>query len=539
MGLPTRVAWLFGLIGVICAGGVAAQTASVVPDRPRATPVEQVFLIQNSGWMEPFYTPQTLDRFRAVLKTMITAITDNGMAPEDQRQITIATFNQDGQVPGRHSPYVLVHELASAAAIDKALGGLDLPHKANAQGKPTDYLTDSDFEGAIRAAIGLLGGGPGIVWLVTNNTPSPNNDPNVGKYNHSLLEFLSANPALKGVQANPFMMPVRGQRFPQEFPGFMVYGFAFGDTAAEPYLLERAQAASNAMGQLFGRLRPLDLDPLDFQVRRVEPSNIMPGWDHAPDGRPRLVLTGLKGGQQVTIKLIGTLKSEYYPLRIEQAKLCGEWEQSAGQAESGFPDSVTLTFDQNGESLACREIGPIEPGAEDVAFSASIVVPEWQPKDRASLYENGLQRDGEILLQIKQMVVSQRDDFVKRIGLFYFDKDYSAAKVPEVYLGYKQVRDASITIPVRFDIPPDKGVGALVIASIIAAGFAAASGLAWLVHRSSAKVFPIMVGTAVQDVPLKLGASRILSSPDGRARLEAKRGILGRLTTTPLPPRNS
>ena len=58
-----------------------------------------VYLVQNSGWMEPFFADPN-SQFKPLLRSLIAA---SQTGRTDHRD-----FNQDGQVPGHRSPEVAV-----------------------------------------------------------------------------------------------------------------------------------------------------------------------------------------------------------------------------------------------------------------------------------------------------------------------------------------------------------------------------------------------------------------------------------------------
>ena len=76
--------------------------------------VRQVFLIQNSGWMEPFYTDQA-----SQLKPLVDAVARTVATPQDR--LVISAFNH--QTAGNPSPVVL-YEGAGGVSAMGPLGSL-------------------------------------------------------------------------------------------------------------------------------------------------------------------------------------------------------------------------------------------------------------------------------------------------------------------------------------------------------------------------------------------------------------------------------
>jgi hypothetical protein len=128
--------------------------------------VAQVILVQNSGWMEPFYTdPQSQ------FKPLVAALAGNVAQPGDA--LVLAAFNQS--LPGAPSPRALLSEQVTKdtpAHVQAALAGLQLARKPGGTA-----LADTDLGEAVETTVTkVLGGKAGLVWLVTNNRNSPNND---------------------------------------------------------------------------------------------------------------------------------------------------------------------------------------------------------------------------------------------------------------------------------------------------------------------------------------------------------------------------
>ena len=86
-------------------------------------PVKQVYLIQNSGWMDAFYN-NPASGFRQAVEWAISNTA--GASP-----IFVGTFNQDGQVPGEKSPQELYSGAFSPPAISSAVAKLGVAKKSS------------------------------------------------------------------------------------------------------------------------------------------------------------------------------------------------------------------------------------------------------------------------------------------------------------------------------------------------------------------------------------------------------------------------
>ena len=138
----------------------AAACAALACASTAALAVPQVVLVQNSGWMEPFYSDPS-SPFKPLVTALVTAVVQPGDA------LVLASFNQ--ALPGAPSPKALLSLKADPATLHgqvrSALSGLRLARKPG-----STALADTDLGEAVNAALTqVLGGKAGIVWLVTNN----------------------------------------------------------------------------------------------------------------------------------------------------------------------------------------------------------------------------------------------------------------------------------------------------------------------------------------------------------------------------------
>src|SRR5688500_14646643 len=92
--------------------------------------VPQAFLVQNSGWMDSFYSDPS-SPFKRVVEAVITAVT------EPDETVTVSAFNQT--VPGNESPR-LVFTGRPGPSLAAALAALSVAQK------PSGALADTDFQ---------------------------------------------------------------------------------------------------------------------------------------------------------------------------------------------------------------------------------------------------------------------------------------------------------------------------------------------------------------------------------------------------------
>ncbi len=233
----------------------AALALQCVP----ALAVAHVFLVQNSGWMEPFYTDPA-SQYKPLVTELIMAVAQPG------DPLVLAAFNQS--LPGAASPRALAafkfDAKASRAQLRGALEPLELARKPGSAA-----YADTDLNEAVGAAISTaLGGKPGLVWLFTNNRNSPNNDQETARRNREFYQLIHRGGAITRAQAFPLQMPVKGRHY--QANGLMIYVFAVGEQGAREL---KALTASGAIAKVVteppARLKPLDQDTVRLVPRKV------------------------------------------------------------------------------------------------------------------------------------------------------------------------------------------------------------------------------------------------------------------------------
>lgn len=280
---------LFALL--LPVGSVQAATSHALP---------QLFLIQNSGWMEPFYSDPR-SRFRVLASELVAESAPVGA------QIIVATFNRNGQVPGRESPEVIYRGPNDPAKVRAAIAAITIPRK------PSGAFVDSDFEEALtRGANMLLGSRPGIIWFISNNqnAPSGNDGDWVQRSRNFSRLLLDAKPFSR-VYAHPVRDEVESVQFGRR-EGFIFYAIAYGRRAG-PALddLVAKPGLRDLLGSPAARLRPVDRLTTSFRL------------DTASDAlqRERDWIQIIGDGAPRRLLLRGQLENRLYPFVIRSARL--------------------------------------------------------------------------------------------------------------------------------------------------------------------------------------------------------------------------
>jgi hypothetical protein len=295
---------LLGIVG-LC-GGAYARTG----DLPF------VFLIQNSGWMEPFYTDDRAEKFDRIVAGFIERVTPRG-AP-----IVIASFNHEGEIPGVSSPMIVFRGAATDDAVESAVAQVQLGYQPNRR------LANSDYHEALVNTIRrILAAHPGVIFMVTNNKSAPVGTENiedrqVTSRTESFNALVKNSSAISRVVAWPVSLKVHS-RFDES--GLVFYGIAYGE-AASPLLKQRSELRD--MQQWLGdppvRLKPLTLEPL---VLSLTPGAREEARWYA-DARGNVHVDGIASGGDL-IHMTGALTNTHYPYVIRQAGIVASWVPAA------------------------------------------------------------------------------------------------------------------------------------------------------------------------------------------------------------------
>ncbi len=373
--------------------------------------VPSLYLVQNSGWMEPFFTDRA-SQFKPLLRALVDASRTG--------RTIVATFNQDGQVPGHRSPEVVFDGPYAPGPVQAAVDALGLAVR------PGGRLADADFDGALARSLDeVLDGKPGIVWILTNNKNSRNNSPEIDRNTRDFAELIRSSPYLPFVAAYPVRMPVTGRLYTER--GLIIYAIAYGDQAAAA--LKRIVDAV-PMRALFTdppvRLKHLDQAPLVFSATGADA-----GVTAQPGGG--MLLQGVPAAG-ADVRVTGSLRSDYYPQTIVSAKLSLAWS-----ALEGVADPAALPV-----QVAPATLNGLEAGAQQGDVTLVLHLPRVaRPPGLAGLFAQSQVVRGGLQLRLSDMTMALGAGFVARMG------DIAALdQLPDVFADYQRVSTASAVIPV-------------------------------------------------------------------------------------------
>ncbi|QOY93787.1 hypothetical protein IM543_19960 [Massilia sp. UMI-21] len=418
-----------------------------------ASAIPHVFLVQNSGWMEPFYSDPN-SRFKPLVGALAGAVVQPGDA------LVLAAFNQS--LPGAPSPRALASfkagEKSVRGRVDAALAGLETARKPGG-----GALADTDLGEAVGAAISTaLGGKPGIVWLVTNNRNSPNNDQATALRNREFYALIHRGAAIDKVVAFPLRMPVQGRHYGAN--GLMIYAFAIGSEGSRALdgLLASGRIATVITEQP-ARLKPLDRDTVRLAPVQVEDA---PGvaFSQAPGGALRADVD--PDARTPRARIRWNLENATYPYTITSATLAAR--------------SMLAGEDRKIE-LAGSRIENLAPG-KPLPLGSTMQLPVARLPDKWSMQAlksagSAYVLPGRIELHLADQRLELSQDFRRRMAALF-----PGDPLPEIFTPPASVQASTAVLPLEVRV--HYGMGPLAALGGLAAALLAAGGaLAWAYGR--------------------------------------------------------
>jgi hypothetical protein len=379
-----------------------------------------VFLVQNSGWMEPFYT-DAASPFKPLVAEIVMAVTRPG------DPMVLAAFNQS--LPGAPSPRALlsltVDPVPTRRALVKALAALEVAHKPG-----STALADTDLNEAVGSAIGTaLGGKPGLVWLFTNNRNSPNNDQATALRNRDFYQLIHRGDAIGKALAFPLQMPVQGAQYRAN--GLMVYVFAVGRQGVrELDALLASGRLQRVVTEPAARLKPLDRDTVRLVPRKVSDA---PGvaFSMAPGGVLHADVDAETRSPAASIEW--NLENTIYPYTIASASI------GARSVLGGETRPITL---------ARTQVAGLAPGI-GAPLASSMQLPVAQLPGKWSLQAltsagSAYVLPGRIELELREQRLELSQAFRQRMATLF-----PGDPLPDIFTPPAQIDGSSAVLPIE------------------------------------------------------------------------------------------
>lgn len=454
--------------------------------------VPQVVLVQNSGWMEPFYTdPQSQ------FKPLVAALAGSVAQPGDA--LVLAAFNQS--LPGAPSPRALLSEQVTKdtpAHVQAALAGLQTAHKAGGAA-----LADTDLGEAVETTVTkVLGGKAGLVWLVTNNRNSPNNDQATAQRNREFYALIHKGAAITKALAFPLRMPVQGRHYHAN--GLMVYVFAVGPEGARALdaMLARVQ---RVITEPPARLKPLDRDTVRLVPRKVENA---PGVEFSMDAAGRLRADVAPDARTPSATIQWQLQNTMYPYTIAGATI------SARSMLGGENRPIALKTN----TVTRLAPGRAEPLASTVQLPVAQLPGKWSMaalKSAGSAYV--LPGRIELHLQGQKLELSQA--FRERMAALF-----PGDPLPDIFTPPADIQASTAVLPVEVHV--HYGSGPLV--ALLGGGLAllaAGAGAAYAYGRP--RRVQLVVEDELRTVHTRAGATQPIYDKAGNEVARLKTTLFG------------
>jgi hypothetical protein len=479
---------------------IAASAALLCAFAPAfaASPVtSHVFLVQNSGWMDPFYTDPA-SQYKPLVTELVMAATQPGDL------MVLAAFNQS--LPGAPSPKALLSLKINAdptslrTEVGKVLAALQTAKKPGSAA-----LADTDLGEAVNSAVSqALAGKPGLVWLFTNNRNSPNNDQATALRNRDFYALIHQGDTITKALAFPLKMPVRGAHYSAN--GLMVYVFAVGDEGARE--LDRLLASGRVQRVITeppARLKPLDRDTVRLLPRRVDDA---PGvaFSMGPGGMLRADVD--QDARTPAAKIGWNLENTIYPYTIVSARVTAR-SKLAGQ---------DLPIALAGDTIKALAPGKNAPLESRMQLPVAQVPGKWSARAIGSA-GSAYVMPGQIELQLLEQRLELSQAFRQRMAALF-----PGDPLPEIFTPPERIHGSTVLLPIEVRV--HYGLGPL--AALIGAGLALAGALggAALAYGRPRRAY-LTVEDELRTVHTRAGVTQAIFDKGGNKVAQLKTTIFG------------
>lgn len=450
----------------------------------------QAFLIQNSGWMEPFYTDSS-SQFKALAQALIKIVAEPG------DEIIVAAFNQS--VGENRSPQLTYQ----GADVGQAIQSIAAIRPARKPGGVT--FADTDFKEAITSVVtGLAKSRPTVIWILTNNRNSPGNDQNTAARNREFYELVHNEPSIISAFAYPLAMPVKGQIYSAK--GLMVYALTYGQEAEAKLrgLMQRGSPASLFTDRP-ARLKPLDRDAMTFVPQTTESTERVRASLAADRKTLLLQVDATTTPQRVSIG--GSFRNEFYPYEILGATISARLISGGWVGDLGVSPTTVEK--------------PIAPGHEtqvavDLPLPASQFPSLWSP---AALVTMGTQVvvPAELHIALDQQRLRVSDDFLKRLG-----EIFPGDPLPDVFRPPERISASVAVVPVQVQVAYPLYpliVATVAVLAMISLGIVSISAM------TRERRFDVLVNGQVRKLAIRPFATVDIKSSNGSTVATLTRGL--------------
>ena len=451
-------------------------------------PVLNIFLVQNSGWMEPFYADSN-SKFKNVVKDVIEKVNSEG------EEIVIASFNQS--IGENRSP-LLAYRGKDAGDMVAALQSINLVKKPGSKS-----YADTDFkEAVVNSIMEYSPGRPCILWIFTNNKNSPGNNPKTAAKNMEFYTWLQDEENIKRIFAYTYPMPVNGRHYSAN--GMMIYAMAYGKPANNR--LEKLRLTKLPFEDQPARLKPLNADAVTFVPTKAAKSG---NFDAFIGSDKRTLIIQFDSSSRPEVAVInGVFRNDFFPYDIRSADV-----------------SINVKFRGEGHGILAdinpRKLEAVSAGGESSVVAVKIATPPlpnmWS--DPEIIFKSGYQVQAMMEFTLANQELMLSPDFLKRLNVLF-----PGDPLPEIFVPGESARQSITSRPllvkVEYPVWP-------LIALALSLGLVVIGGLFFLTFIMKEKKFTVVVDGMQQTCMLKaFGECAIYS--DKRQRIGTLKRKLGK-----------
>ncbi|MBN6741444.1 hypothetical protein JKG47_13010 [Acidithiobacillus sp. MC6.1] len=454
-----------------------------------AATVPQVFLVQNSGWMQPYFSDQRA-QFPEILQRLVEM---SCKAPDSSS--ALALFNQSPKPD--LSPETLYQGSCGKMPVRDLVQKI---HAARLQNDP-QVFANSDYRQALyRAIVRYSDGRSAVFWMITNNKNSPDNSQKLNSHDAAFYQMLHASPQISRVIAIPLPDVAESKYFTSH--GLIIFGIGYGVPAAK-YLdnLVASGDVEKAFGARAASLKPLNVAAVSFAPEGVTGPVSGVRLRH---GVLNIVLPARTHSQSFTIT--GRFINHFYPYTIASAVT------TATLLLDGHRYSVSLT------PATLKEL---QPNTNSVPVTLSFTVPAMPSWSLQTLFSSGRNISAVLEFSLTHQHLAISPDFVSVINKILPDAPMLQIFQPDPKIRASQT-NIPIVVQVKYPIWP-----LLVVLGGLVALVSVILFLLFRMTRTGEKSAQVRVNGRVNTYRMAKGKSQNIRNDDGDTIAVIKRGFFG------------
>jgi hypothetical protein len=451
--------------------------------------VPQIFLVQNSGWMQPYFSDPAA-QFPEILQRLA------DMSCSDSKTTAVlATFNQ-AQNPDK-SPQTLYQGNCKSMPMLRLAASIKAAHLLGNH----SVFANSDYQQAIYRGIERYANGhSALFWMITNNKNSPNNSQQLNAHDSAFYRLLHDSAQISRVVALPLPVSASSHYFTSH--GIILFGIAYGHKAATKLAdLVSSGAIQRNFGVQAALLKPLTVSAVQFVPQRVT------GAATGVSFRQGALVIDLPAKSHAqTFTLEGRFRNEFYPYTIERAKT------QAILSLAGKTYQVPLTP---------RNIRSLEPGKASRLVTLTFTVPPTPNWSLQTVFGSGRDINANLRFFLTQQTLAISPQFVQAM-----DKILPNTPMPAIFRPDAEIHSSQTSIPmlihVTYPIWPLLVLllGLLAILALLSYGIFRLANIGY-------KPVQVRVNGKVATYRLARGKMQALKTEDGVLVAELRRGMFG------------